>query len=184
RITDIAGDKIFFVQQADAPDLGMDLLPWSHHRVFPGEGSFDTVGFMAHLTAAGYSGPLSLEIFNDVFRETVPSITAVDGLHSLHRHVRWSVHRTGPAQGRLSGLRSWQRRRAVSCPGPPRATTPTLLKLTSYSQFATIHKGAVPWSTQSSLSASWGSDRDPEHSRRYRNSKSFLALDSYFSSWC
>jgi len=88
RITDIAGDKIFFVQQADAPDLGMDLLPWSHHRVFPGEGSFDTVGFMAHLTAAGYSGPLSLEIFNDVFRETVPSITAVDGLHSLHRDVR------------------------------------------------------------------------------------------------
>lgn len=86
RITDIPGDKIFFVQLADAPDLGMDVLPWSrHHRVFPGEGSFDTVGFMAKLTAAGYSGPLSLEIFNDVFRETDPGITAVDGLRSL----RW-----------------------------------------------------------------------------------------------
>lgn len=74
RITEVPGEKIFFVQLADAPDLGMDVLPWSrHHRVFPGEGSFDTVAFMAYLTEAGYSGPLSLEIFNDVFRETAPT---------------------------------------------------------------------------------------------------------------
>lgn len=86
RIPEIPGEKIFFVQLADAPELGMDLLPWSrHHRVFPGEGSFDTVEFMAHLAKAGYQGPLSLEIFNDVFRETNPNITAVDGLRSL----RW-----------------------------------------------------------------------------------------------
>ncbi|GAA2041978.1 dehydroshikimate dehydratase QsuB [Yaniella flava] len=86
RITDIPADKIFFVQLADAPDLGMDLLPWSrHHRVFPGEGSFDMVGFMAKLTETGYDGPLSLEIFNDVFRETDPVLTAADGLRSL----RW-----------------------------------------------------------------------------------------------
>lgn len=86
RIVEIPAEKIFFVQLADAPDLGMDVLPWSrHHRVFPGEGSFDTVSFMAHLTQAGYTGPLSLEIFNDVFRETDPGITAADGLRSL----RW-----------------------------------------------------------------------------------------------
>lgn len=86
RIPDIPSDKIFFVQLADAPELGMDLLPWSrHHRVFPGEGSFEMFEFMAYLTRAGYQGPLSLEIFNDVFRETNPDITAVDGLRSL----RW-----------------------------------------------------------------------------------------------
>ena len=86
RIPDIPGEKIFFVQLADAPELGMDLLPWSrHHRVFPGEGSFAMFEFMAYLAQAGYQGPLSLEIFNDVFRETNPDITAVDGLRSL----RW-----------------------------------------------------------------------------------------------
>lgn len=86
RIPEIPGEKIFFVQLADAPDLGMELLPWSrHHRVFPGEGSFAMFEFMAYLTKAGYQGPLSLEIFNDVFRETNPDITAVDGLRSL----RW-----------------------------------------------------------------------------------------------
>ena len=86
RIPEIPGEKIFFVQLADAPELGMDVLPWSrHHRVFPGEGSFAMFEFMAYLTQAGYRGPLSLEIFNDVFRETDPNITAVDGLRSL----RW-----------------------------------------------------------------------------------------------
>lgn len=94
-ISKIPGEKIFFVQLADAPDLGMDLLPWSrHHRVFPGEGSFDTVAFMAYLTEAGYTGPLSLEIFNDVFRETDPGITAADGMRSL----RWVQQ---SARGRL-----------------------------------------------------------------------------------
>ena len=86
RIPEIPGEKIFFVQLADAPELGMDLLPWSrHHRVFPGEGSFAMFEFMAYLSQAGYQGPLSLEIFNDVFRETNPNITAADGLRSL----RW-----------------------------------------------------------------------------------------------
>lgn len=94
-ITEIPGDKIFFVQLADAPDLGMDILPWSrHHRVFPGEGSFDMVEFMSLLAQTGYAGPLSLEIFNDVFRETDPGITASDGLRSL----RWVQQ---GARGRL-----------------------------------------------------------------------------------
>src|SRR5699024_10503859 len=65
------------------------------HRVFPGEGSFEMVEFMTYLTQAGYSGPLSLEIFNDVFRETDPSMTAADGLRSL----RWIQQ---AARGRLS----------------------------------------------------------------------------------
>ena len=37
RIAEIPGEKIFFLQLADAPALSMDVLSWSrHHRVFPG----------------------------------------------------------------------------------------------------------------------------------------------------
>lgn len=39
-IEGIPGDRIFFLQLADAPALSMDVLSWSrHHRLFPGEGA-------------------------------------------------------------------------------------------------------------------------------------------------
>ncbi|QOD03487.1 bifunctional sugar phosphate isomerase/epimerase/4-hydroxyphenylpyruvate dioxygenase family protein [Pseudarthrobacter sp. BIM B-2242] len=77
-------EKIFFVQVADAPKLSMDVLSWSrHYRVFPGEGQFELAKFMGHVVRAGYSGPVSLEIFNDVFRQSDVERTAVDGMRSL-----------------------------------------------------------------------------------------------------
>lgn len=77
-------DKIFFVQVADAPKLSMDVLSWSrHYRVFPGEGQFELAKFMGHVVRAGYAGPVSLEIFNDVFRQSDVERTAVDGMRSL-----------------------------------------------------------------------------------------------------
>ena len=80
----IPGDRIFFVQLADAPLLSMDVLSWSrHHRLFPGEGGFDLPAFVGHTMRAGYTGPLSLEVFNDVFRQTDPARTA--------RHARRSL---------------------------------------------------------------------------------------------
>lgn len=80
----IPGDKLFFLQLADAPRLHMDVLQWSrHHRLFPGQGAFDLTAFVRHVLAAGYTGPLSLEVFNDVFRQSDPSRTAVDALRSL-----------------------------------------------------------------------------------------------------
>jgi 4-hydroxyphenylpyruvate dioxygenase len=83
-IAAIPGDKIFFVQLADAPKLQMDVLSWSRHfRCFPGQGDFDVAGFTARAIDAGYSGPLSLEIFNDEFRAAAPSPTARDGMRSL-----------------------------------------------------------------------------------------------------
>ncbi|MBE4718319.1 bifunctional sugar phosphate isomerase/epimerase/4-hydroxyphenylpyruvate dioxygenase family protein [Pseudarthrobacter sp. AB1] len=76
--------KIFFVQVADAPKLSMDVLSWSrHYRVFPGEGQFELAKFMGHVVRAGYSGPVSLEIFNDVFRQSDVERTAVDAMRSL-----------------------------------------------------------------------------------------------------
>ncbi|WP_426113337.1 3-dehydroshikimate dehydratase QuiC [Pseudomonas sp. DSP3-2-2] len=83
-IAQIPGDKIFFVQMADAPVLAMDVLEWSRHfRCFPGQGEFDLPGFLAPILQSGYSGPLSLEIFNDGFRAAPPRANAADGLRSL-----------------------------------------------------------------------------------------------------
>ena len=83
-IRDILGDKIFFLQLADAPALQMDVLQWSrHYRLFPGQGNFDLAGFVGAVLAAGYRGPLSLEVFNDVFRQSDPTQSALDALRSL-----------------------------------------------------------------------------------------------------
>lgn len=83
-IEKINADKIFFVQVADAPKLSMDVLSWSrHYRVFPGEGQFELAKFMGHVVRAGYTGPVSLEVFNDVFRQSDVERTAVDAMRSL-----------------------------------------------------------------------------------------------------
>ncbi len=83
-IAQIPGDKIFFVQMADAPLLAMDVMEWSRHfRCFPGQGEFDLPGFLAPILKSGYTGPLSLEIFNDGFRAAPPRANAADGLRSL-----------------------------------------------------------------------------------------------------
>src|SRR5207253_5809525 len=52
-------------------------------RLFPGQGAFPVTHFMHNLLASGYTGPISLEIFNDEFRAAPPRPTAVDGMRSL-----------------------------------------------------------------------------------------------------
>jgi 4-hydroxyphenylpyruvate dioxygenase len=80
----VPGEKLFFLQLADAPQLQMDVLQWSrHHRLFPGQGAFDLTGFVAAVLATGYDGPLSLEVFNDVYRQADPTRTALDAMRSL-----------------------------------------------------------------------------------------------------
>jgi 4-hydroxyphenylpyruvate dioxygenase len=81
---DVPGEKLFFLQLADAPQLRMDVLQWSrHHRLFPGQGAFDLPTFLGCVLTAGYTGPLSLEVFNDVYRQADPTRTAVDAMRSL-----------------------------------------------------------------------------------------------------
>ncbi|MFH9586425.1 bifunctional sugar phosphate isomerase/epimerase/4-hydroxyphenylpyruvate dioxygenase family protein [Streptomyces luteogriseus] len=83
-IEDIPGEKIFFLQLADAPLLAMDVLQWSrHYRCFPGQGGFDVAGLVRRVLATGYDGPLSLEVFNDVYRQADAGPTAVDARRSL-----------------------------------------------------------------------------------------------------
>ncbi|GAB3083156.1 sugar phosphate isomerase/epimerase and 4-hydroxyphenylpyruvate domain-containing protein [Nocardioides zeae] len=80
----VPGDRIGFLQVADAPLLRTDLLEWSRHfRCFPGQGGLDVTGVVAATVAAGYDGPLSLEVFSDVVREAPPEVTARDARRSL-----------------------------------------------------------------------------------------------------
>ena len=89
-IRSIPKDKIFFVQLADAPAIDMDLLYWSRHfRNMPGEGDLPVPAFMAAVSATGYDGYISLEIFNDQFRGGSPRAISVDG----HRSLVWLMDR-------------------------------------------------------------------------------------------
>ena len=102
-IETIPADRIFFVQLADAPLLSMDVLSWSrHHRLFPGEGGFDLGAFMGHLIRTGYDGPISLEIFNDTFRQSDPVATAIDARRSL----RWLENEAACWLGAAAGGRA------------------------------------------------------------------------------
>jgi sugar phosphate isomerase/epimerase/4-hydroxyphenylpyruvate dioxygenase-like putative hemolysin len=80
----IPGAKVFALQLADAPPRHTDLAQWStHHRLFPGQGAFDLAAFARTVLGTGYDGPLSLEVSNDVFRQTDPRRTAIDAMRSL-----------------------------------------------------------------------------------------------------
>jgi 4-hydroxyphenylpyruvate dioxygenase len=107
-IEDFNPEKIFFVQVADAPKLSMDVLSWSrHYRVFPGEGQFELAKFMGHVVRAGYAGPVSLEVFNDVFRQSDVERTAVDAMRSLiwleEQSAKWLESTSAGAGGTVAG---------------------------------------------------------------------------------
>jgi sugar phosphate isomerase/epimerase/4-hydroxyphenylpyruvate dioxygenase-like putative hemolysin len=100
----IPGSKVFFVQVADASRLRMDALRWSeHHRLFPGQGAFDLTGFASKVLATGYSGPLSVEVFNDVFRQTDPGPAAIDAMRSMVALRESLGAQNLPAAPQLSG---------------------------------------------------------------------------------
>ncbi len=111
-ISAIPEEKIFILQLADAPQMSLDQLSWSrHHRVFPGEGQFPLAEFVGRSVEAGYQGPLSLEIFNDLFRQSNPFVTAQDGWRSLawiesQAHDWLDKHSSVGADGVLARLES------------------------------------------------------------------------------
>lgn len=80
----IPGDRIFWVQMADAPAIPMDLLHLSrHYRTMPGEGELPVVDFMRAVAASGYTRAISLEIFYDRIRGGRAKELARDGNRSL-----------------------------------------------------------------------------------------------------
>jgi 4-hydroxyphenylpyruvate dioxygenase len=83
-IASLPGERIFFMQLADAPWVNTDVLTHSrHYRCFPGQGEMDVTGFLRAAIDAGYTGPISLEIFNDEFRSAPARANAVDAMRSL-----------------------------------------------------------------------------------------------------
>jgi 4-hydroxyphenylpyruvate dioxygenase len=93
----IPGDRIAYLQVADAPHLNLDVLQWSRHfRCFPGQGTLDLSPVVAAVIEAGYRGPISLEVFSDVVREADPRVTSFDAMRSLlhleeQLRLRWSA---------------------------------------------------------------------------------------------
>ena len=72
--------KLFFVQLADAPRLDMQVKELSrHHRLWPGHGYLP----VKECLAVGYSGPVSLEIFNDSLDHDDPEAAAADAYQAL-----------------------------------------------------------------------------------------------------
>jgi 4-hydroxyphenylpyruvate dioxygenase len=83
----------------------MDVLSWSRHfRNFPGQGQLPVTAFVRDLIAAGYRGPLSLEIFNDEFRSAPARLMARDGLRSLLLVEADAGATTLPAEPRFDGV--------------------------------------------------------------------------------
>ncbi|SDC90325.1 4-hydroxyphenylpyruvate dioxygenase [Geodermatophilus telluris] len=107
----VPAEKLFFLQLADAPALRMDVLQWSrHHRLFPGQGAFDLPRFVGCVLDAGYTGPLSLEVFNDVYRQADPARTAVDAVRSLQwleEALALRRARPGPTPPAAPALSGW-----------------------------------------------------------------------------
>ena len=111
----IPGERIGFLQVADAPLLRMDVLEWSrHHRCFPGQGTLDVAGVVAAVLEAGYAGPVSLEVFSDVVREAPAGETAADAVRSL-AYLDDEVAR--------------RRGRTPAAPAAPAAVDPAFLEL-------------------------------------------------------
>ncbi|WP_203919606.1 TIM barrel protein [Rugosimonospora africana] len=109
----VPGSKVFHVQLADAPRLNMDLVEWSrHHRLFPGLGCFPLTEFVSRVLSTGYVGPLSLEVFNDVYRQADPRLAAIDGMRSLLA-LQEAVSVSGPPAVR-------ERLQTVGLPPAPR----------------------------------------------------------------
>lgn len=80
----IPAGAVGFVQLSDAPWMTGDLKEWSrNHRCFPGEGEFDLVSALDFLLNGGYSGPISLEIFNPGYRQRPPGEVAMRGADAL-----------------------------------------------------------------------------------------------------
>lgn len=133
-IAKLKGDRLFFVQLADAPHVSMDALSWSRHfRCFPGQGDLDVSGFLAAVLASGYSGPISLEIFNDDFRAAPTRQTANDGMRSLlFIEERTRARLDGAAEAKADPLAANRRKTHVELFDPP---PPPLFRGTSFVEF-------------------------------------------------
>lgn len=86
-ITKLKASDIISVEINDAKkeiqgDLWNDTL---HHRVLPGEGSFDIKGFVDAVRGTGYQGPFGIEILSNTFRDKPLAEAASLAMDSMRR---------------------------------------------------------------------------------------------------
>ena len=80
----VPASKVFHVQLADAPRTNLDIREWSlHYRMFPGQGALDVAGFVSQVRTNGYTGPMALEVFNDVYQQEDPRHAAIDAMRAM-----------------------------------------------------------------------------------------------------
>lgn len=79
----IPAERIFHVQMADAPAVGMDLDFKSRgFRLLPGEGDLPVLKFLRAVLATGYRGALGLDLRQDRSRPSTRNL-ALDGYRAL-----------------------------------------------------------------------------------------------------
>ncbi|WP_250032229.1 TIM barrel protein [Paractinoplanes maris] len=86
-VATVPGDQLLHVRLADARRGASTADDSRRHRLFPGLGVLDLPGFLSHVHATGYAGPLSLAVGNDIYRQMDPWQTAVDGMRALRMLV-------------------------------------------------------------------------------------------------
>lgn len=83
QIAEIPAEKIFLVELAEFAQSALAGIEISrHYRLFPGEGGSETGDFLREVDKTGYSGCLSLEVFNAVYRHIDPLEAARRGAES------------------------------------------------------------------------------------------------------
>lgn len=88
-VADLAGipmEKIFLVQLSDLltpPESGDVKEIARHHRLLPGEGNFPLHTLLDYLGVNCYTGPLGLEVFNDMLRQKPPREVAGEAMQAL-----------------------------------------------------------------------------------------------------
>ncbi len=86
EIADIPGEKIFVVEVADFAGSALDFIEISrHYRLFPGEGNSPMEAFLRQVAKTGYTGCLSVEVFNAFYRQNDPFDTARRGAACISR---------------------------------------------------------------------------------------------------
>jgi 4-hydroxyphenylpyruvate dioxygenase len=83
---------------------------------------------MGHVVRAGYTGPVSLEVFNDVFRQSDVERTAVDAMRSLiwleEQSAKWLDSSVGSAAGAAGTQTSARRRYPMELATLPQVAEP------------------------------------------------------------
>jgi sugar phosphate isomerase/epimerase len=72
-LTDLDPSRITVVHLDDATDLPIDQLLGFKHRLYPGHGIFDVVGFCAALRRIGYRGRYAVELLNPAYWDANPA---------------------------------------------------------------------------------------------------------------